>query len=336
MSEETIPRDNLPEGEPPSETPPSIPELDEFIFEPDEYTRGVVPRKLSPQEVAKYLLAKIKPDTKLQSFAQVELVAHFYDTFEVTKKFRQFLQRQETSAEEVRRSIIIDRIIARLGDAEDRQFATQYYRHLVQKAETAQEFEDLILLHEALNLGGNSTEIRQKIQSKIDALQTKKDADYQAMVEYYKFQETILGNLSRAERVAAIKNKIVGTTDRQQRLVEEIKAYLTIEYGFIEFLQPWAARRIRQETWTAHPPEDAKRVDAQPLKDDVIKAFQTFLGKLNEFPTLRAEEKESVRLRALRAIKFFGGKLSEEEESFLDRHKGTQADTLANEGFMLK
>lgn len=335
MPEETTPQENTPENESSSDVP-SIPELDEFIFNPDEYTRSVVPRKLDSKEVAKYLIGKIDKDTKLNSFIQVKFVADFYDTYEVVKKFRQFLDGRESNPEEVRRSIVIDRIIALLGDTEDIDFARRYYRHLIQRANSEREFQDLILLHEDLGLGGNSIELKQKIQSRIASLEAKKDSDYNARLEYLNLQEQTLGNLIRAEKVQPIKEQIVANNDRQQRLEAEIKAYLTIEYGYLEFLQPWAARRIRKETWVVKPSEQARRVDEQPLKEDVVKAFRDFLGKLNDFSKLQTQEKESARLRALRAIKFFGGKLSEEEETFLELHKGTQADTLANEGFMIK
>lgn len=335
MSEENLSQDNLPKSDLPSETP-SIPELEEFIFNPDQFTRGIVPRRLDAKEVARFLIGKINKDTKLNFFIQVELVADFYDTYEVVKNFRQFLDGRESNPEEVRRSIIITRIIARLGDAEDVEFARRYYRHLIQQANSKQEFEDLILLHEALGLGGNSIELKQKIQAKIAGLEAKKDTDYQARLEYLDLQEQTLGNLIRAEKVQPIKEQIIANDNRQQRLEDEIKAYLTIEYGYIEYLQPWAARRIRKETWVVKPSEQARRVDEQPLKEDVVKAFRDFLGKLNDFPKLQTQEKESAKLRALRAVKFFDGNLSEEEETFLELHKGTQADTLANEGFMIK
>ncbi|MEZ5425015.1 MAG: hypothetical protein R2747_02010 [Pyrinomonadaceae bacterium] len=334
MSEENM-SDNSPEKESSSDIP-SIPELEEFIFHPDQYTGGVVPRELPAPDVAKFLLGKIQKDAKLQTFIQVEQVANFYDTNEVAAKFKTFLSKDESNEEENRRSMVIDRIIARLGDDQDVEFAKNYYKHLIQKATSVAEFEDLIKLHEALNLGGDSSAIRSKINARLAELEAKKDSGYEARLEYLKFDETVMNLLTRAEKVKAVKEKILGMSDRKQRLNEEIKAYLRIEYGYIEFLQPWAARRIRQETWGQQPADQRFRVDRQPLKKEVSTVFRDYLNEeLGKFPTLTKEEKESAKISILRAIKFFDGQVSEEEDAFLDVFKGTQADILANEGFLL-
>lgn len=309
--------------------------MEKFIFKPDRFTGEVVPRKLDPAEVAKFLLERIDQNTGLKQFIQVEKVAAFYDTYEVAEKFQQFLNKGEKGGEQVRRSIVIARTIARVGEPAQVKFAGQYYDHLVTLADTPLEFEEIILLHDVLRLGGSSALLRRQIEAKTNALEARKDTDDQARLAYLKFDETVKRQLDRAERAELTRQKILGISDRQKRLKEEIKAYLTIEYGFLEYLQPWAAARLRRETWALQPPEQIVRKTDPRLREDVAKAFRDFLGKLKEMPETSDEEKESARLRVLRAVKFFGGKVSESEESFLDLYKGTQADILANEGFLL-
>lgn len=334
MSEETNSKNNLPEDKSSSEVP-SIPELEKFIFVLDEYTAGVVPRKLVAPEVAKFLNGKIEKTTALKSFTRVESAAKFYETYEIVEKFKGFLDKKEVNEEDTLRSIVITRIIAYLGNAEDVAFATQYYKYLVGRAESAAEFEDLVLLHEVLGLGTNSKELNQKLQSKISSLEGKKDSDFQAGLQYQKFKESIAQKLYRAEKVQSIKEKILQTTDRKKRLEEEIKAYLSLEYGFLEYLQPWAAGRLRRETWAAQPAEQTKRNDNAPLKADVAQTFRDFLGKIDKIDEIEKEDEESINIRLLRAIKFFDGKTSIEEDGFLSLYKGKQLDILANEGFQI-
>lgn len=334
MSEETNSKDNLPEAETSGDVP-SIPALEKFIFVLDEYTAGVVPRNLAAPEVAKFLNGKIEKTTALKSFTRVESAAKFYETFEVVEKFKGFLDKKESGEEDVRRSIVIARIIAYLGTAEDVAFAAQYYKYLIGRAESESEFEDLVLLHEVLGLGSNSGDLNKKLQSKIASLETKKDSDFQAGLQYQKFKESIGQKLYRAEKVQPIKDSILKTADRKKRLEAEIKAYLSLEYGFLEYLQPWAAGRIRRETWAANPAEQIRRNDKAPLKEDVAQALRDFLGKIDKIEEIEPEDKESIRIRLLRAIKFFDGKISAEEEVFLSPYKGKQLDVLANEGFQL-
>jgi hypothetical protein len=334
MSEQDIPQNGAPNGES-SDDVPSIPELDKYIFTLDEYQAGIVPRKLEHAKVARYLIGKIKRDLGYKNFLRVESVADFYDTNEVVDKFKGFLDKTETDEESIRRSIVITRIIARAGSPEAVEFAKQYNKHLIQKAETILTFEDLILLHEALGLGSASQDLRAKIGVKAKSLEQKKDSDYRARLEHRQLTGPLLQKLNRAEKVEPVKQKIVEIRDRKERIREEIRAYLTIEYGYLEYLQPWAARRLRRETWAANPPEQLNRNDAAPLKKDLVDQLRAFLNSSSDSPGGKPAGDEALKLRLLRAIKFFGGEVSEEEQTFLDTQSNQQADILANEGFML-
>jgi hypothetical protein len=314
----------------------SIPELEKFIFTPDRFTNEVVPRKLDPAKVAKFLNERITEKEPLKVFVQVEKVAAFYDTFEIAPKFRQFLNKSEAGEEGVQRSIVITRTIGRVGRPEDVQFAAQYYNFLVGKVESPVEFEQAVLLYEVLGLVSNVSPLRQKLEAKIKTLEGKQNSDDQARLQYLELVENVSQDLNRAEKVQALKDKILKNADRRQRVEEEIKAYLAIDYGYIEYLAPWAAARLRRETWEAQPAEQIMRAEKPALKDDLTKLLRAFLDKLETFASLDDAEKEGAKIKLLRAIKFFDGKISEQEEMFLAQFKGTQLDILANEGFMLE
>jgi hypothetical protein len=309
--------------------------LEEFIFKPDEYLEEIVPRKLSAPEVAKFLIQKIDKNTGLRPFQQTEKVADFYDTTEVVEKFKQFLDKKEANSEEVRRSIVIARIIAVLGSPADVEFAKDYYKYLIQKIDTLDDFEEITFLHEALNLGLDSALLRKKFNEKLSVLEKNK-GNFQGDSAYLKFQTTIDMKISRAEKVQAIKDKILNNQDRRRRVEEEIKIYVTPEAGYQEFLQKWSARRIRRETWGAQPAEQIKRTESVPLREDVVKALRTFLDEKSDALTAETDEKQARRIRLLRAIRFFKGKMLDGEEDFLRLFKSKQADILANEGFLIK
>ena len=330
MSEENLPSNT----NPPNKDVPSIPELDEYIYSLDEYQAGIVPRRLDPELVARYLNGKVERDLAFRSFLRVESVADFYDIHEVTAKFKTFLDNREADDEALRRSASIARILARVGTSEEVEFARNYYKYLVGRADSVPVFEDLILLHEALGLGGASAEIRERLNAKAAGLAQRKNSDYRAKLEHRQFTGPLLQKLTRAEKVEGVKQQIIGKGSRPERIKEEIKAYLTIEYGYLEFLQPWAARRLRRETWANDPAQQVRRADDPALKADVIDQLKKFLAGLPGEG--RDETQKAAGLRILRAIKFFGGEVSEEEETFLETNRKEQSDILANEGFMLE
>lgn len=326
-----------PNGPTPESTPPitNTTALEKFIFEPDEFTNTIVPRQLAPAEVAEVLLRRVKKETSLESFIQVERAADFYDIFEVVEPYKLFLDKKEAGSEAVQKASVIARIIAFLGDAKDREFATEYYKHLVQKIETQEDFDYLVELHMAVGLGGESTEIRKKFQEKLSALEARIPSDPQARVEFLDFKANVDRKISAAEQIQPMKDKVLAIPDRKLRLDEEIKMYLRPPSGYDDYLRPFAVRRIKRETWAPQPPDQVKRVDDPPLKGDVAAAFRAILGRLDEFPNLREGEKEALTLKIVRAIKFFGGKVTEQEEGLLRSERGRQVDVLANEGFLL-
>ncbi len=314
-----------------------MPDLEKFIFESDSFTNEVVPRKLDAAEVARFLSERVDEQAELKHFLQTEKAAAFYDTFEVAEKFKGFLNKSESGEDGVRRSIVIARIIGRVGKPEDVDFAKRYFTHLVSKIDSLVEYKDIILLYDVLKLGKDSAALRTKMQEKIKSLETQKDANDEARIKYLEFQGTIEQQLSRAEKAAPVKEQILNSANRQRRIEEEIRAYIGVEYGFLEYLQPWAATRLRRETWAAEPAQQTERKENPALRADVAKLLQDFLGKLDEDPELAedAEEKEAAKLQLLRAIKFFDGQISEQDEIFLEQYEGKQADILANEGFLL-
>src|SRR4051812_2938906 len=125
-------------AKPPDDDVPNIPELDEYIFHPDPYRSGAVPRHLNALEVAKYLIGRVKRDISFKSAIRVEDVAKFYETFEVTAHLRTLLDRSEADEEQLRRSTALVRIIAYFG-GDERAFVRDYYQGLVSRAKSPQE-----------------------------------------------------------------------------------------------------------------------------------------------------------------------------------------------------
>src|SRR5205823_9846874 len=122
MAEQPTGNANTPEDDAPSDIP-NIPELDAYIFEPDPYKSGAVPRLLVAAEVARYLIGNVKRDIQLKSAIRVEDVAKFYETFEITEHFRTLLDRGESGEQELRCSIVLVRLIAYFANGDDLAFA---------------------------------------------------------------------------------------------------------------------------------------------------------------------------------------------------------------------
>lgn len=314
---------------------PPPPQLKKFVFESDRFTGEVVPRHLDPVAVAEFLNEKINEKTPLKPLVQAEKAAAFYDVYEIAGKYRSLINTLEPSDDVLLRRIVLDRTIAKVGTPDDVAAAKQVYESIAARVQSIPEFKEAILLHDVLEIGTSSPTLRNTLRAKLTALAPQSESDGPGRLEYLELQETVSQKLEDAEKAADVKASILGKGSRKQRMDEEIKAYLAVGYGYIEFLQPWAAMRLRRETWAANPDEQTTRPQEPPLKKEVAEAFRDFLGKIDTLPGHDDDDKNAVRVQVLRAIKFFGGEISEQDEQFLQQFSGTQADTLANEGFLL-
>lgn len=314
---------------------PQSPEgdLKTFIFESTKLTGSVVPRHKDPAAVAEFIIEKVDEKASLKVLRQVEKAASFYDTFEICPRLRELLPQTDGSDALLKR-IVIDRTIGKVGVLDDIEAAKRTYESLASSVRALVELRECLLLHDVLNIGSGSNTLKSSIDRRLGDLAPLKESDNSARIEYLEIKEQIVPVLDDINNAKIEKDKILAISDRKERIHAEILAYLTIDIDVADSLQPWAAARLRRETWAPQPPEQIQRPENAPLKKDVAEQFRSFLSEINDHG-LAEDEIESARIQILRAIKFFGEGISEEEEVFLSRFSGEQADLLSNEGFQL-
>lgn len=139
--------------------PPSLPELEEFVFHPDQFGKEIIPRRLQPGDVANFLMTRLDASTPLGAMQQAEKLVDFYDLNEVAAYLRRFLDGRESGPEQRKRSIVIARTLARSGAPDDRRYAAGYLNFLAQRA-TAAELPGLVSIYEALGPEGDPQPLR--------------------------------------------------------------------------------------------------------------------------------------------------------------------------------
>ena len=73
---------------------------------------------------------------------------------------------------------------------------------------------------------------------------------------------------------------------------------------------PWAAARLRRETWGDSPADQMVRGEDAGRRAEVAKMFQTFAANLDRMPDVDPENRPALRVRCLRAVEYFGGLLA--------------------------
>lgn len=305
-----------------SQLPPSsLPELEEFVFHPDQFAKEAIPRRLQPGDVANFLMARLDATSPLGALQQAEKLIDFYDLNEVAAFLRRFLTGRETSPEERKRAIVIARTIARSGAPEDRHFAASYLNFLVQRA-TAAELPGLVSIYEALGPEGDSQPIRAAANGLLSAGPAPADAK--------NLQTLINMTLPRAEQANTMKGRILAMPGRQQRIDGEVKVYLALLVGYPEYLPGWAARRLRRETWGENPADQTVRNPDRRRAVEVADAFRRVIPLVEGNRAFDDHVKSLKRVTCLRAIDFFGGTLSNSEYKEMHADPTRQFDILSN------
>lgn len=273
--------------------------------------------------MAAFLSERLDSGTGGDAVLQMEQVADFYETTELAPTVRAALAQdvpaivagRKMPVRDVQRGAALARMLAKLGNAQDVAFAKTHYIALVAFAQSTEDFVALVQLHDVLGLGADAALLRRRIAARQ--------------------QEVVDQQLGAAEKAHEVKQTVLQISDRKVRIEEEIKMYLTLDYGFMAFLQPWSARRLRRESWAEQPSAQLARPDPAPLRADVAAAFRAFLPKIAKLKDLEPDERDSYRLRLLRAVVHFGGDVSKAERAFLKKNATQQADVLADEGFLI-
>jgi hypothetical protein len=305
-----------------SQLPPSsLPELEEFVFHPDQFAKEAIPRRLQPGDVAHFLMARLDAHTPLGALQQAEKLVDFYDLNEVAAYLRRFLDGRETGPEERKRSIVITRILARSGAPEDRRFAAGYLNLLTQRA-TATELPGLVSIYEALGPEGDSQPLRAALNGLLSASPSAADAR--------SLQNLLNLTIPRAEQANTMKARILAISERQQRIDGEVKIYLALLVGYPEYLPAWAARRLRRETWGENPADQLTRNPSRQRAAEVAEAFRRAMPLVEANRAFSDHIKSLKRVTCLRAIDFFGGALSAAEYKEMHTDPARQFDVLSN------
>ncbi len=306
-----------------------------YVLEADEYHEGIAPRGFDSGEVAAYLVGAIDDKTPLAVLQHAETVARFYDAHELATSLRAPLARSVAGSTDLERAIVMARIVA-LGPPAAAAAAQAAFVELCKRATTVTQIRDLIALFAVLDLSTDGTPLATAMARMQTALSSSKADDYGAHVTLLEIEGHLHDALYRAQKAHEVERAILATPNRAARLQRCIDIYLGIDQttGFVEYVNEWAIARIRRETWGEDPAEHATRGASTParapLRNDVTNAFRAAIKRL-----LSDENRDGARVRALRAIRFFGGTITAAESKFLAAHAATQSDYLANEGFLI-
>jgi hypothetical protein len=303
-----------------------LPELETFIFHPDQFGKELIPRRQNPPDLVSFIQERIDRSTPVDALRQTEKVVDLYDLQELAPYFQGLLNQSEAQPDDFLRSILFDRMLARIGLPPEREYARRYFQFLISKASTTQMFEELVTTYEAIGSSADPAPLVAAIGRKASALdksdpQWVHEAEVLNQLANYTVPRTTLFNQE--------KDRIANIPARPARIDREIDLYLGLRSSY-PGMGSFGARRLRREVWSEQPPQQIYRADSARRGEELAAAFRAAIPRVALADDLPSSAKDTMIRACLRAIDFFGGELTEADRKKL-QDAGRQFNILSND-----
>jgi hypothetical protein len=302
--------------------------LETYVLRPGAFDDLNIPRDLDRGSVAQFVTKRVSPPISIKSLKRLENVVTYYDLQEVCGHLQGLLSQPSSSFGTAEYAVIARTIAANCPPPAPQQMAS-YAQTLVSRAKTSAEMTELLDLQDRIGPGYDLTLLANRLVQ-LRAL-ARSDPDPQAKFQIIPLDQMYSQSLPRMQKANEIKAQILANPDREYRLLQLVKIYLGLEYGYAEYLTPWAIARLKRETWGAQPAYQATRREDPGLRAEVARMFETAAANVSKFPGVDPADHDFLRVTCLRAADFFGHALSAEDHAFMAKHAGGQVDMLSRD-----
>ena len=306
----------------------SIERLETYVLRPTAFDDLNIPRDLDRATVAQFITKRVNPPISIKSLKRVENVVTFYDLQEVCGHLQGWLAHPISGFGTAEYAVTARTIAANCPPPAPQQMAS-YAQNLISRAKTPAEMTELLDLQDRIGPGYDLTPLANRI-AQLRALASS-SADPQSKFQIIPLDQMYSQSLPRMQKANDIKAQILASPDRQYRLLQSVKIYLGVEYGYAEYLTPWAIARLKRETWGAQPADQGIRKENPALRAEVAKMFGTTAANISRLPGVDPADHDSLGVTCLRAADFFGHVLSAEDRFFMTKHAAGQVDMLSRD-----
>lgn len=291
----------------------AIKELESYIFD-IYYGRKVEPRNLDPNDVEEFIRKRLDRSKQADSFARARIVVDFYDLTSVLDHFEEMLKRNEKDAQTFQQSVQAVRTLAEKGDSKTQNKALDYYKYLVKTSLAETEFKELTEAIASFDGNFSANTLLEEINKTYTDLKERGKSDSFVDGQAEELFTLMKSRLPQLLSHLKIREEIVKTANPEQKIYNLSQLYLGQADVASTELERWAARILRSEARKGQTEviiKDMRRISAEIEKVGFEK-----------------EQKLAFQVRSARAIRFFGGKLTDEEQKLIEQADDFQIDFL--------
>ena len=291
----------------------AVKELESYIFD-IHYGRKTEPRNLDPAHVEEFIRTRLDRSKQSESFARARMVVDFYDLVSVLDYFEDMLKGNEKDAQTFQQSVQIVRILAEKGDSKTRNKAIDYYQNLVKNPLAETEFEELIKAVNSFDGGFSPDALLEEINKTYTELKERGKSDSFIDGQAEELYTLMKSRLPQFLAHLKLREAIANTANPEQKIYALTKLYLGQADAASTELERWAARILRSEA-------------RKEQTEVIIKNMRRVSTEIEE-AGFEKEEKLAFQARSARAVRFFAGNLTDEEQKLIEQADDYQIDFL--------
>jgi hypothetical protein len=288
-------------------------QLESFVFD-IRHGRKVEPRNLDPKHVEEFIRKNIDRSRDPLSFGRIRTVIDFYDLASVKDHFEKLLTRSEKDEREVLQSLESVRIIAEQGDESDEKKAFGYYDYLVRLPASENAYEQFTEAVDSFGPIYSLATLSDVMKKRYAVLKEQgKDDEYVDGVAEQLFT-LINGRLPNMTDQIKARANVAGIASTSDRIKKLAMIYLGLDDLASPEFERWSARQLR-------------RLSREGSTGSIIANWRADVSEITASGCDR-EDEESRQIRDARAVRFFGGKLTDDEKGLVDEASEYQVDYL--------
>ncbi|MCI0364861.1 MAG: hypothetical protein L0Y44_02365 [Phycisphaerales bacterium] len=300
--------------------------LENYLTNADMATIWYPPQNLEPADLVRILSLRVRESAPDELLKRMQHIVQFYDLYEAAEYLKSFLKRREVNQVDWNRSALCTATLARVGRGPDRDFARDYYRYMLQNSNSYDRLNPLLEPLEALGPDEPVDGLRDAAKRRLAALTPERDKVWASGQEARKLESLIQNDVKRIQDFNVLKGRATGLPDRAARVQTYAKIYVGLDApggGTTPYLCDWAELMLRREAhWPTRRPDSKAKLPVPPVEEQLQSrklAADTLVAVLPEVDRsgIDDEWKTFHRIRCLNAIVFFGGSLTDQQNSEL-------------------
>ncbi len=287
-----------------------------------KYDDPHMPKRAEPAHVDEFVRKVLeRKELGPRHMARVGELMRFYVLRARVEHVLRWLNRRESKAEELPRSITAVAIVGDLGNDDQQAQAAKYYQHLLAHRFADQHFGPLIDLFFHLPASADPKSVSAALDRRMAALEPKIESDREATVAYYELKDFKQARWVAVQAARQRGQEMLKLADPGRRRQELTRCYLGYERRpYVDF-ERWGMMMTQRECAEGEPAQ---------IADVFLNEFKLLMtrGARPELPAHEAEDLKKYTTRCARAVAFYGAQLDDQQAAFATKNENAHQDDV--------